>query len=179
MQVTVIETQRFERLYRREHIVAVLAGLAMSLPHQMKLLRKVESAGILNMSAVDHVNERADPPLRRGQQRDRAQRLAIDTGHLFAAAQISDHRGALPRRDPVRDPAAGAAEIEPEHKSRPLGRAAMDVAEHAERTVRADQPRRLALHEIEAGPPDQRAIAENPEVFVEMFDGQLHEDSGA
>jgi hypothetical protein len=40
--------------------------------------------------------------------------------------------------------------------------------------VRADQPGGLALDKIEARPPDQGAVAENPEVFVEVFDIKLH-----
>jgi len=51
----------------------------------------------------------------------------------------------------------------------------MHVREHAQRTVRADQPRRRALDIVEIRPPDQRAVAENPQVFAQVFDGQLHQ----
>ena len=53
-------------------------------------------------------------------------------------------------------------------KTRPglLGRAAVDAAPHLERPVPAMHLGRAPLGEVEIGPPDQRAVAEDPEVFV-------------
>ena len=58
MQIAVVEAERFERMHGREHIVAVRAGLAVALAHQMKLRREIEPAGILHVPAIDHVDQR-------------------------------------------------------------------------------------------------------------------------
>ena len=93
-------------------------------------------------------------------------------------AEYSDHFGHAVTRH-KQTLALNAAKVEAEHHSRPLRRAAMHMTEHTQCTVRTDQPRWLALHVVEIRPPDQRAIAKHPEIFVEMFNVQLHEDSGA
>ena len=74
------------------------------------------------------------------------------------------------RRHPVGDAAAVAAAVEAEHQAGLFRRAAVDEGIDAERPVRADQPRRAALEEFEAGPPHQRAIGENPQVAAGLFD---------
>ena len=63
MQVGVAESLRLELADRRQHVIAVGAGMTMTLPHEMELLLDVEPAGILRMTAIDHVDQRASAPL--------------------------------------------------------------------------------------------------------------------
>ena len=81
---------RLDLLDRRHHIVAVVAGAAMALAHEMQLLLERQPAGILLVAAVDQVAERRHPLLRVVVEPDRAQDLAIDHGDLLARAQIGD-----------------------------------------------------------------------------------------
>src|SRR6185436_2040847 len=37
-----------------------------------------------------------------------------------------------------------------------------------------DQPGRLAFDMVETGPPDQRSVAEHPEIFGDVFDVEMH-----
>ena len=62
MQVAVVEAERFQRMHGREHIVPVWAGLAVALAHQVQLRREVEPAGILHVTAIDHVDQGVDAP---------------------------------------------------------------------------------------------------------------------
>jgi len=148
------------------------------LAHQMKLRCEIEPAGILHVAAVDHVDERRHAPLAFAKQGDRAHRLAIDAGRLLARAQVRDGVGAFLPRHPIGDAAARAAEIEAEHQPGPFRRSPMHVREHAQRAMRADQPRRDALDKIEARPPDQRAIAEHPKVVGAVCDRLVHGGCG-
>ena len=50
----------------------------------------------------------------------------------------------------------------------------MDERIDAKRPVGADEPRLDPFNKVEARPPDQRAIAEHPEVFSAMFGIPLH-----
>jgi hypothetical protein len=88
---------------------------------------------------------------------------------LLALAQVGNRLGAFCFRHPIGDAAAGAAAIQSEHQPGTLGRAAMDIGQDAERAMRPDDPRRQTLEEIEAGPPHQRAIGEDPKVAAVMF----------
>src|SRR5262245_64589635 len=99
----------------------------------MQLLLERETAGVLHVSAVDHVAERRHPPLRLLLQPDRADALAVDRRHLLAGAQIGDGARAFGRRHAIGDAAAGAAPIEPEHEARPLRRPAVYEGIDAER----------------------------------------------
>src|SRR3954469_15377411 len=90
MQLRVAKTLRLDRFYGGQHIVAIVSGTAVSLPHQAELLRQRQPAGILHMAAVDYVSERADPLPGLVFQPDRTHYLAIDIGGLLAAAQIVD-----------------------------------------------------------------------------------------
>ena len=64
--------------------------------------------------------------------------------------------------DAERHTAAGAPMRQSENQPRRFRRAPIDVRIDAEAPVCATQQRPLAPDELEAGPPDQRAIAENP-----------------
>src|SRR5947207_8252981 len=137
MQLGVSKTLSFDLGDGRQYVVQVCPGMAMALPHQMKLLLDVEPAGILRMAAVDDVDERAHPPSRLAAERDRSRGFAIDHRDLLARAQILDRvrpRGFL---DPVGDAAAGAALVEAEHESRLLRRAAVDEGIDAERAMQS------------------------------------------
>ena len=45
-----------------EHIVAVIAGAAVALAHEMQLLLEGEAAGILLVPAINHITNRRHPP---------------------------------------------------------------------------------------------------------------------
>ena len=151
---------------RRDDVIEVCPGSAMSLAYQMELALEIEAPGILRVAAIDHVEECSDLPGRVGGERDPPHGFAIDHGDLLARAQVFDCCVAPVGRDPIGDAAAGAAEVEAEHEAGPLGRAAMDEGVHAQPPVQAGQSRRDAFQMRESGPPHQRAVAEYPEVFV-------------
>ena len=61
-----------------------------------------------------------------------------------------------------------------EHQTRTLGRPAMVERIDAERPVGADQACFDPLQKLKARPPHQRAIAENPKVFVGVIGRRVH-----
>jgi hypothetical protein len=126
------------------------------------------------MPAIDHVAQRLHPAFGPGLEPDRAHAFAVDGGDLFARAQVGDGAAAVLDRHAVGDAAAGAALVEAEHQTRPLGRAAVNEGIDAERPMRADEPRFEALDERKVGPPHQRTIGEHPEIFVGMRGIRVH-----
>jgi len=140
MQLRIAKTFRLDRLHRRQDIFAVGARLPVPLLHVTELLRQRQPPGILHVPAVDHVDQRADPLPRLVLQPHRPHHLAIHRGDLLARAQIGDRIGAVLRRDPERDAAAGAAAVEAEHEARLFRRAAMHEGVDAERAMLANQP---------------------------------------
>jgi hypothetical protein len=83
--------------------------------------------------------------------------------------------GALAGGHPVGHAAAGAALVEAEHQAGPLRRAAVDEGIDAQRPVRAHEPCLDPFEEVKARPPDQRAVAKNPELFGEVFERRVHD----
>ena len=166
MQLRVAKAFGLDRLHGRRHVVAVGAGLAVTLQHMAVLVGERQPAGVLHMAAVDDIGERGDAFTRFVLQPHRAHHLAIDRGHLLARPQIGDHVGTVLFSDAEGDAAAGAAAVEPQHQARLLRRAAMHEGIDAERAVLADQPGRDAFLEFEARPPHQRSVAEHPEVAL-------------
>ncbi len=113
------EAELFERRDGGDHVVAVGAGPAVTLPHVVQLLIEREPPGILRMPAIDHVAERRNPLLR-------ARRAARPTGRSpdrpwWPARGRADRRRSRPacwpplgtpcrgRRRPGRAPAPGRA----------------------------------------------------------------------
>ena len=173
MQIGLAIAQRFQRLHRFQHIVAIGTRATMTLPDVMHALGKRQPSGILHVAAIDDEAQRPHLPPRFLLELDPPHRFQIDGRDLFAGAQIGDGLFARRGGDPKGDAAAHAAAVEPEHQARPLRRAAMDERIDAQRPVQADEPRRHAFDEVEAGTPHQRAIAEDPEVFGVMPVGQF------
>src|SRR5258706_9188374 len=128
----------------------------------------------MRIAAIDAVTERRYPLPRLVFQPDGPHRLAIDLGHLLARAQVADRGVAFRRGDAKRDAAAIAAAVEAEHEAGLLRRAAMHERIHAQRPVRADQPRRNALDKRETRTPHQRAVTEHPEVFDRGSENRKH-----
>ena len=64
MQLGLAVAELLQRRHRRDHVVAVVAGLPVALAHVMQLLVERQPAGILRMAAVDHVAERRHLPFR-------------------------------------------------------------------------------------------------------------------
>ena len=168
MQIGLAIAERFQRLHRLQHIIAIGTRAAMTLPDMMHALRKRQPPGILHMAAIDDEAQRPHLPPRFLLELDPPHRFQIDRRHLLARAQIGD--GLLARRggDPKGDAAAHSAAVEPQHQAGPLRRAAMDKRIDAQRPVQADEPRRHAFDEVEARIPHQRAVAEDPEIFGAM-----------
>src|SRR6516165_11107863 len=115
MQPCIPATLGFDLCNRRQNVIEVCPGSAMSLAYQVQLALDIEAPGILRMAAIDHVNECGDLPGRMGGERDLPHGFAIDHGDLLARAQIFDRSAAPVGRDPIGDAAAGAAEVETEH----------------------------------------------------------------
>jgi hypothetical protein len=94
---------------------------------------------------------------------DLGQPAAIDLGHQLALVEIAQHLGLALARDRQRAAAAGAAAVEAEHQPRPLLGAAMHPGIDAQGPVIAVQPRVHDRIVLEARPPHQRAIGEDPD----------------
>jgi hypothetical protein len=107
-------------------------------------------------------------------QKDLPPAFPIDAGDLLASPQIHDGPGPLRSLDPERNPLTGTAAVETEHQAGPFGRAAMHEGINAQRPVRPGQARFDTLAKIEAGPPHQRAIAEDPKIFVGCEEVVIH-----
>ena len=60
VQLLIAKSFGLDRLDGGEHIVAVVAGTAVTLADDAKLLVERQPAGILHMAAVGHVSQRAD-----------------------------------------------------------------------------------------------------------------------
>src|SRR5262249_8693520 len=84
------QTERFQRRDRCDDIVAVGAGVAVTLTHVMELLLEREPPGILRMAAIDHVAERAHRALGLALEPHAPFTLAVNRGDLLALAQIRD-----------------------------------------------------------------------------------------
>src|SRR6266851_5081787 len=112
MQLGLAITELLQRADRRDHIVAVRAGLSMALTHMMQLPLERQPPGVLRMAAVDHVAERRDSPFGIVLEPDRPNALAVDRGHLLAGTQIGDGDRALARRHAIGDAAEGSDVIE-------------------------------------------------------------------
>src|SRR6185312_16239931 len=143
---------------RLDHVVAVVAGSAMGLPHHLELPVVRQPAGVLSMAAVDRIAKRFDAALRLAFQPDVPGQLTVHRGGLLAFAQIGERRGALARRHAVGNAAAGTAEIEAEHEARTLGGAAVVERIDAQRAMHADDVGWDPLEEFETRTPDQRAV---------------------
>src|SRR5271168_2696744 len=103
MQLGIAKPLRLDGSHGLKHIVAVVAGAAMALPHVTQLFMQRKPSGILNMATVDDVSERRDPLARIVFQPDRAHDFAVNMGGLFAGAQIADDFVAMARCDTKRD----------------------------------------------------------------------------
>ena len=140
----------------------------------VKLLLQREPSGVLRMAAVDGVADRFDSPLGLAFEPGRARGFPIHRRHLLARPQISEGVGTLRRRDAIGDAAARAALVDAEHKTRPFGRTPVHERIDAQRAVQPDHARRRTLQIFEARPPDQRAIAEHPEIIGCMIEIGIH-----
>jgi len=114
----------------------------------------------------------AAPAEREGQRRHRAlRRLAGQETRVVDAA--ADHL-AVPQAlqlgfgrfgpHAVDEAAAGAAGHQREHQARLLRRAAVDLRAHAQRAVPSAHQSRAVLGGLELRAPDQRGVAEDPQV---------------
>src|SRR6185312_12162365 len=105
-QFVVAIAERRELFYRRQHVLPVRSRTTVALPYIVDLLRDGETAGILPMTAIDHVTKRPHALARIVVQPHRTPDFAIDQRDLLARAQIGDGVGALFRRHAVGDATA-------------------------------------------------------------------------
>src|SRR5262249_20277887 len=77
-------------------------------------------------------------------------------------------------RDTEGDAAAGAAAVEPQHETGLLWCTTVIERIDAERAMLADQPGRHLRDERKTRLPHQRAIAEHPQVALEVALGVVH-----
>src|SRR5437868_2061802 len=129
------------------------------------------------MAAIDRVAERFDAAVRLPLKPDAANEFPVHRRGLFAAAQISKRGRALLRRHAIGDAAAGAAEIEAEDEAGAFRSAAMIERINAQRTMHPDDVRWHPVEVVEAGPPDQRAIAKHPEILGGLVETGIHHGS--
>ncbi len=169
VQLLVAIALSLDFLDRRQHVIAVVARLPVALAHEMQLPLQRQPSGILPVAAVHHVAERVHALLRVVVEPDGARGLAIDQGDLLACPQVGDGGRALFRRNPIGNAAAIAAAVEPEHQAGRLWRAAVHEGIDAERAVGADQAGMAALEDVEARPPHQRSVGENPQVCAGLL----------
>src|SRR5262245_58763595 len=174
MQRRLAIAELLQRADRCDDVVAIGAGLAVTLAHVMQLLLEREPSGILRVPAVDHVAQRPYPPLALALEPDRAHAFAIDRGHLLARAQIGDGLAAVGRGHAIGDAATGSAAVEAEHETRPLRRPAVDEGINAERPMRANEPRLDPLRNRNGRPTDQLATGKAPEVFGRVREIRIH-----
>jgi hypothetical protein len=175
VEIVIMTTQRLERLDGREHVITVDPGAPVPFPDEPKLMVEREPARVLRMPAIDVINEPSHPPFGGAQDGDCAIGLDIDLGHLLTAAQIFNRFGLRLGRNPERDTAACPATIQPEYKARFFRSTAVHEGVDTQGAMQADQPSRRALHEIEARPPHQRAVAENPKIASRMTQCRIHD----
>lgn len=162
LQFGIANAQRLQFLYRRQYVVSARARAAVALAGIMQLLGEAQLAGILAMTAVNHIAKRVYAFLRVIVEPNPAPRLPINPRNLFARAQIFDRFGSPCRCHAVGNAAAIAAAVQAEHEAGLFGGSAVHKRIHAESAVGADEPRIAALQKIEAWPPHQRAVTEDP-----------------
>src|SRR3954447_10145673 len=152
--------------YRRQDVITVCTRAPVALADMVQLLLERKATGILRVTAIDHVAQRADTACWTRVEPNGPHRFAIDQGDLLARAQVSDGLRALDSAHVVSDAAASAAVIKAEHEPWPLGRAAVYERIDAQRAVRADEACLPAFQERETRPPHERAIGKHPQILL-------------
>lgn len=142
--------------------------MAVPLANDVKLFVRRQLTGILGVAPVHDVGQRLHGRLTMHFQRDPAQHLQIDGGHLLALAQIGDGLGPTGRLHPKGYSAAGTAPVEAQHETGTLGRSTVHMRIDAEGAVQSDQLGRNTLDILESRPPHERSVAENPEIVVRV-----------
>ena len=125
----------------------------MALSAVVQLLGQRKAAGILDMTAVDHIAEGRDLARGLALEQDSTHAFAIDAGGLLARAQIGDRFGPVGGCHPKRGPLAGPAAVEAEHQPRSLGRAPVYDGLNGKRPMPPDEQRPEALRKRKVAPP--------------------------
>jgi hypothetical protein len=153
-----------KRAHRFNHIVSVVAGVAVPLAHVVHTFGHGQTAGILSVTAVDHVAKRLHLPSGPVFQIDAPRGFAVNGSDLLAATQIGNGLRARRCGDPVGNAPAHAAAIEPQHQAGLFRPTAMDERIDAERPMQSQKPRRRPFEGREPRAPHQRSVAEYPQV---------------
>src|SRR5260221_7976210 len=174
MQIAIANSERAQFFHGRQHVVAAGSGAAVALACVVQLLREGQPSGVLAMASVDDITKRMNAFFRIVVEPDPPPSLAINPSDLFAAAQIVDRFASAGRRHPVGYSTAIAAAIKPEYQAGLLRGSTMHKRINAERAMGPHEPCVAALEKIEARPPHERAVGENPEVLVDLIGTCVH-----
>src|SRR5690348_11205724 len=109
----------------------------MTLSRVMQLLGDAQPSGVLAMPPVNDITEGMHAFLRIVVEPNATPGFTIDTGYLFASAQVFNRFRALCRRHTVGDTAAIAAAIQTEDQAGLFWSSAMHERVHAKRAMGA------------------------------------------
>jgi hypothetical protein len=70
VQAGIMATLRLDFRNRGQNVIPVCPGSAMSLPYEMDLAVKIKAPGVLDVAAIDHVDQRRHIPCRRRCERN-------------------------------------------------------------------------------------------------------------
>src|ERR1700722_19012694 len=122
-----------------EDILRIVAGPAFPSAHIFEHPLPIETPRILGVESVGDIGYRKDSVA--GFERHRHGPLEIDGGYLLAFPKVANRRLAQRRVDLEGHARTGAAAIEAQHESGPLGRAAINVGKDAEASPPTAQQR--------------------------------------
>lgn len=163
-QTPVANSQSLQALDRARQIGKVVAGFATCDPNDARFRCQRQGTGILWMCLFYDVAQGLHCRSSTIAEADAPTFFTIDAGDLFAFTQIADHVVCLACSDAKSDALAAAAAVKTEHEPRALRCAAVMDRVDAECAVQADQSGANRFQVVKARSPDQRPVAEHPQV---------------
>src|SRR5512132_3404708 len=146
-----------------DQVIAVEAGPPARPNDDLRGALDGELAGVLRVGRISHERVRGNLAVRR---RHRQAGGAVRVRNQLAFVEVRLDRGEFGRRDPERQPLAGATRGEAEDQPRFLRRTSIVMRIDAERAMVALQHRRQGLLVAKARSPHQRSIAEYPIALI-------------
>src|SRR5512132_2789334 len=146
-----------------DQVIAVEAGPPARPNDDLRGALDGELAGVLRVGRISHERVRGNLAVRR---RHRQAGGAVRVRNQLAFVEVRLDRREVRRRDPERQPLAGATRGEAKDQPRFLRRTSVVMRIDAERAMIALQHRRQSLLVAKARPPHQRSIAEYPIALV-------------
>src|SRR5258706_1146894 len=164
-QVRIAHAMFDQSVHRLEEVFGWRAQLATRAHQGLDDGLEREPAGVVGVRALDG---KGYCPQRFPARVDLRPARRVGAEHHFTPPQEAQLVRRVVSGDAIRDAAAAAARIEPEHEPGPLQRAAVDVRPQAEAAVKAVQPRYAPLLVMDDRVPDERAVAEQPYVRTRL-----------